>query len=240
MGIGSSEPLSNKKEIPPEILELSNRGICSNCILRILGLSRTELSSYNLIEQPGNRCPACFGILQRVPEIKESARVAIGSYSFYDIQIEVPNKISNCDKDIIDEFHCAQSCLIKNYLKAILSMGLKRVRDGPILKINIDESSVNCELQWPNMYITGRYLKESRRVSHSRFMPGVNPVSSVEGELISKLSGIIKCSDIKFQSAGREDMDVRMIGSGRPFCLVLLNPVPTKPNIITKNDFLSS
>ncbi|KAH0792077.1 putative tRNA pseudouridine synthase Pus10 [Histomonas meleagridis] len=73
-------------------------------------------------------------------------------------------------------------------------------------------------------------------------MPGVQPVSSVEAELIYAFNGHIKCTDIKFQSAGREDMDVRMIGSGRPFSLTFLNPVPdeNKPAPLSKQQFLQS
>lgn len=121
-------------------------------------------------------------------------------------------------------------------------ISLVRATQGPLLHMHItDKDNIHCELRWPTLYITGRYFKRSRRVSHSRFMPG-NPVSSVEGELIEHLSGIVECSEIKFLSAGREDMDVRMIGSGRPFSLTLVNPQPDEslPPPTTKDSFAAS
>ena len=38
----------------------------------------------------------------------------------------------------------------------------------------------------------------------------------------------IIASDYKFSSGGREDIDVRMLGKGRPFVLKLINPKKNK------------
>ena len=46
--------------------------------------------------------------------------------------------------------------------------------------------------------------------------------TSVEEELVREVLPAFGCSSHRFSSSGREDLDVRMLGDGRPFCLELL------------------
>ena len=79
------------------------------------------------------------------------------------------------------------------------------------------------------LYLAGRYNKYSRNISQTPW--------SLEGEEV-KLESVEKIisdpvmrkfspSDIRFTASGREDIDVRMLGTGRPFLLELLNPKRT-------------
>jgi hypothetical protein len=75
------------------------------------------------------------------------------------------------------------------------------------------------------IFLLGRYNKFLRGVSQSPWLVdndriGATSVEEVVGNPIQKLFG---CSEYKFHSAGREDIDVRMLGKGRPFMLELLN-----------------
>ena len=78
------------------------------------------------------------------------------------------------------------------------------------------------------LVLGGRYCKLSREVSHTPFFVdgGVRRgVSSVQEEIVNAFKYV--CGDAAanvesvFFSAGREDVDVRMLGRGRPFVLVL-------------------
>ena len=223
--------------LPENIQDLVSRGVCKHCIARLLSLTPHELVQYKL--PPVANCAACSGILDRLEDLKACAREAIGRYCFHDIQVEIPNQLLTKDMTIVDIVHSPPSCTLKNFVKGKITVALQKSREGPVLYVLIsDRDTFNCELRWPSLYVTGRYFKRSRRVSHSRFMPG-NPVSSVEGELVTHISELVNCGEIKFLSAGREDMDVRMLGSGRPFCLTLVNPVPddSLPPPKTKDEF---
>ena len=210
--------------LPENVRDLADQGVCPKCIARLLSLTPQEVREYKLPDV--ENCAACSGILDSLEQIKEAAREAIGRYTFHDIQVEIPYALLSKDNSVVNRLKCSPSCTLKNFVKGKIMVALRKSREGPVLHIGItDKNTFNCELQWPNLYITGRYFKRSRRVSHSRFMPG-SPVSSVEGELISRFSGLVECSELRFQSAGREDMDVRMLGSGRPFCITIVNPVP--------------
>ena len=66
----------------------------------------------------------------------------------------------------------------------------------------------------------------------------VNPHSNENGWINIKqniaTNNLFCCDHVIFHSAGREDMDVRMLGDGRPLLLQLINPRKTKT--LSKND----
>ncbi|ONK72828.1 uncharacterized protein A4U43_C04F23650 [Asparagus officinalis] len=75
------------------------------------------------------------------------------------------------------------------------------------------------------IYIGGRYLKLSRKVSQSRWIIDDERMgeASVEEIIGDNALAICKGDSYKFHAAGREDIDVRMLGSGRPFLVEVLN-----------------
>ncbi|GAB2284673.1 hypothetical protein Dimus_019125 [Dionaea muscipula] len=75
------------------------------------------------------------------------------------------------------------------------------------------------------VFIGGRYLKYSRNVSQTRWIideerKGEASVEEIVGDTILP---ICQGDNYKFHAAGREDIDVRMLGSGRPFLVELQN-----------------
>jgi tRNA pseudouridine synthase 10 len=75
-------------------------------------------------------------------------------------------------------------------------------------------------------HVGGRYLKYSREYSQTPWaIKGQKladySVSEVFADLIKKYH---RADDTKFVTAGREDANVRMLGTGRPFYLELINP----------------
>ncbi|CAI6008240.1 unnamed protein product [Closterium sp. NIES-65] len=74
-----------------------------------------------------------------------------------------------------------------------------------------------------SVYIAGRYLKFSRALSQSPWTVDDEQMGdgSVQDLIASHLLPLLQPLSHKFQAAGREDIDVRMLGSGRPFLLEL-------------------
>ncbi|PSS19835.1 TRNA pseudouridine synthase [Actinidia chinensis var. chinensis] len=85
------------------------------------------------------------------------------------------------------------------------------------------------------VYIGGRYLKYSRNVSQTRWIIDDERMgeASVEEIIGSNILPIFHGDNYKFHAAGREDIDVRMLGSGRPFLLEIQNArhVPSEVSI---------
>eukprot|EP00794_Sanderia_malayensis_P019836 gene19836-21778_t len=80
-----------------------------------------------------------------------------------------------------------------------------------------------------SIFVGGRYNKYSRELSQTPwFIDGVRKTETSLQELAcQKIQEYFAADDVKFISAGREDVDVRMLGSGRPFALELINPRKT-------------
>ncbi|GJP54820.1 hypothetical protein CLOM_g13856 [Closterium sp. NIES-68] len=87
----------------------------------------------------------------------------------------------------------------------------------PIASDRKDETNAPGE----SVYIAGRYLKFSRALSQSPWTvdDGQMGDGSVQDAIASHLLPLTHPVSHKFQAAGREDIDVRMLGSGRPFLL---------------------
>lgn len=87
-----------------------------------------------------------------------------------------------------------------------------------------------------SVYAAGRYCKYSRKVSQSPWI--IDGVRKSEGSVQEFIGHILKklyrADDFKFLSAGREDIDVRMLGRGRPWAMELVNPRRPK---ITAEEF---
>ncbi|XP_058225538.1 uncharacterized protein LOC131334515 isoform X1 [Rhododendron vialii] len=102
--------------------------------------------------------------------------------------------------------------------------------DSPDLsQFEVEKVSQPCSLTFlcyrTPVYIGGRYLKYSRNVSQTRWIIDDERMgeASVEEIIGSNILPICQGDNYKFHAAGREDIDVRMLGSGRPFLIEVQN-----------------
>ncbi|XP_046370140.2 tRNA pseudouridine synthase Pus10-like [Haliotis rufescens] len=77
-----------------------------------------------------------------------------------------------------------------------------------------------------SVFIAGRYNKYSRHLSQTPWIVdgGRKSETSVQELLCEIILDKFKPTDHKLSSSGREDVDVRMLGTGRPFVVELINP----------------
>ncbi|NXJ03754.1 PUS10 synthase, partial [Odontophorus gujanensis] len=87
---------------------------------------------------------------------------------------------------------------------------------------------VALEIQCNNgaVFVAGRYNKYSRNLPQTPWIiDGERKLESSVEELISEhLMAEFKADSFNFSSSGREDVDVRTLGNGRPFAVELVNP----------------
>ncbi|KAJ4945859.1 hypothetical protein JOQ06_023537, partial [Pogonophryne albipinna] len=87
------------------------------------------------------------------------------------------------------------------------------------------------------VFVAGRYNKFWRYNKYSRSLPQTPWVidgerrmeSSVEELIAESVLSSFRSEGFNFSSSGREDVDVRTLGTGRPFAMELLNP--HRPNL---------
>ncbi|CAN1127521.1 tRNA pseudouridine synthase Pus10 [Linum perenne] len=94
----------------------------------------------------------------------------------------------------------------------------------PLEKVN-EPHYLALQCYRTSIYFGGRYLKFSRNVSQTRWIIDDERMgeSSVEEIIGSNILPACQGDSYKFHAAGREDIDVRMLGSGRPFLVEIQN-----------------
>ncbi|XP_022769301.1 putative tRNA pseudouridine synthase Pus10 isoform X2 [Durio zibethinus] len=104
----------------------------------------------------------------------------------------------------------------------------------------IEKVSEPCHLVYlcyrTHIYLCGRYLKYSRNVSQTRWIIDEERMgeASVEEIIGSNILPMCQGDNYKFHAAGREDIDVRMLGSGRPFLLEIQNARQVPSDVIVE------
>ena len=116
-----------------------------------------------------------------------------------------------------------------NQFKAANLIPLRNTISLPTYTLSIHTSSI---------YIAGRYNKLARHISNSKWIINGKRITphSIEELIGDYLEESFKNDGYKFSSAGREDSDVLMLGTGRPFYFEILQP---KVNTLTNADMSS-
>ncbi|XP_050222085.1 uncharacterized protein LOC126672182 [Mercurialis annua] len=117
--------------------------------------------------------------------------------------------------------------------------GLQNYESSECMIFPSDKVNEPCNLLFncyrTSIYFGGRYLKFSRNVSQSRWIIDDERMgeASVEEIIGGGILPMCQGDSYKFHAAGREDIDVRMLGSGRPFLVEILNArqVPSETHV---------
>ncbi|BFZ12087.1 hypothetical protein BsWGS_15126 [Bradybaena similaris] len=88
------------------------------------------------------------------------------------------------------------------------------------------ECSVEISCSHDAVFIAGRYQKYSRELSQTPWVVDGKRImeASVQELVCEQIVSTFKPTEHRFSSSGREDVDVRMLGIGRPFVVELINP----------------
>ncbi|CAB60423.2 tRNA pseudouridine(55) synthase [Caenorhabditis elegans] len=127
----------------------------------------------------------------------------------------------------------APSSVSKQQLQQVTGRINEQIAKKYIFKSPTRKCTFQLQFERDPVYIAGRYCKYSRCLPQSPWSedkdaprePG-NSVSEKVCDLLKKQFG---ASDSRFVTSGREDIDVRMLGTGRPFVVELRNCRTTAP-----------
>ncbi len=110
--------------------------------------------------------------------------------------------------------------------------------ENPNVVIMVDFVNDNIDIQINPLFIEGRYRKLVRGIPQTKWpcgkcrgrgCPSCNFTGKQYKETVEELISpeaveLARGSDSKFHGAGREDIDVKMLGNGRPFVLEIKEP----------------
>jgi tRNA pseudouridine synthase 10 len=191
-------------------------------------------------------CFLCEGKFQLVDSLIEKSLSAIANYEYstFLVGIELPVKVEEREDEFKAALNVGYGESIKHEFGRLFGKGLAQ-RTGkeveylkPDLVVVINPFSQNIRVQVNPLFVAGRYRKLVRTIPQSKWFcsncrgrgcekcggTGKMYPESVE-ELSSKqLLEATQGEATFFHASGREDIDARMLGTGRPFVIEVSKP----------------
>jgi len=212
---------------------------------------RKNLKKYKKIEV--KNCWLCSGLLAEIKHFTDITSNVLKKYEYDTFLIgskideEILEKEQNLLNFVGSDFSESIKIEINREVGKLLEKKLgKEVNfENPTIMIVIDTSFDSIYLQISSLYIYGRYKKYKRDIPQTRWFckicrgkgckkcnyTGKLYDNSVEELIAFKFLKKTKGVDESLHGCGREDIDVRMLGNGRPFVLEIKNPIKRKLNL---------
>ena len=192
------------------------------------------------------RCRLCDGKIERTMELANKAAKLLQDYEYstFLVGIKLPTDVEEREDEFKAEFDLNFSESMRNEFsriigKAISELTRKEVEfKKPDVAVLINPFTKHVSLQVNPLHISGRYKKLARGVSQSRWIcrecrgkgcercnwTGKMYAESVEDFIAKPTLEMASGQAALFHGAGREDIDARMLGSGRPFVIEVKAP----------------
>jgi len=202
----------------------------------------------NMRKRPRKKkeCYLCQGLFKSVDTLVENALEMLEDYEYstFLVGIELPTGVEEREDEFKARFEVGYGESMRNEFsrdigKKIVAVTKKPAEyKNPDVVVLVRPFTGEVILQSNPFYVKGAYKKLVRGIPQSRWLcrscrgegcPKCNGTGkmyseSVEeiiaGPLLEKTGG----EDVAFHAAGREDVDARMLGTGRPFIMEVKKP----------------
>lgn len=200
----------------------------------------------NLDKTKIDDCYLCGGLVSEVEKFTDLLYDELKNYEFetFLIGAKIDDEIIGKEKKIYDLIDSEYSESIKSEINRKIGLTLeeklgKEVSfQKPTIMAIIDTQFDVVSLQIKSLFIYGRYNKYCRNIPQTKWYcricrgkgcrkcdyTGTLYDTSVEEFIARFFLEETDSEDESFHGAGREDIDVKMLGDGRPFVLELKNP----------------
>ncbi|ASJ00785.1 tRNA pseudouridine(54/55) synthase Pus10 [Thermococcus gorgonarius] len=179
-------------------------------------------------------CELCGNVFDRIPELVEKMKKASEGIEFdtFLVGSRFPEEVRRKEEALWEEFGIETGEPINREFNRELgkAFGVETGKDtsrNPDVVFIVEPYSGAIELQINPIYIYGRYRKLVRGIPQTPLPEFEDSVASIICRVVSRaFDG--KCI---FKGAGREDVDVRMLGNGRPFIVEVKRPKRRKVDL---------
>ncbi len=191
-------------------------------------------------------CPVCGGAFERIPVWVDRARRATEGYEWHRFTCGSrwdPERLAGEEavwSEVGTEWaESLRSAFNREWGKAVeAATGASGGPDRPDVVLLADLPVGRVELTVQPLYLRGRYRKLDRTLPQTRWPcrrcggrgcttcggTGKTYPTSVEELVAAPFVRAAQAEGTRFHGMGREDIDARMLGRGRPFVLELLRP----------------
>ncbi|MFX1409917.1 MAG: tRNA pseudouridine(54/55) synthase Pus10 [Promethearchaeota archaeon] len=193
-------------------------------------------------------CFLCHDIFSNTDKYLNNAKEKLEGYEFYNFLVgcSLDSQIINKEDKFKTEFNLLESEAFKSHFNRVIGKNLMTLLNkfpefnNPDIVIiySLGYDSFKIDINPNSLFIYGRYNKMIRGIPQTHWFckkclgkgceqcnfTGKQYKISIEELVSPEFIKEAKASDSKFHGAGREDIDVRMLGNGRPFILELRSP----------------
>lgn len=234
--------------------KIASFGLCDAC----LGMAFPELEGENSRErgkkvreaigvEESNECWLCEGIMN---DIEKLASMAIEELKKYEFDTFLVGCI--VDNEVLER---QERLGIEEGIKREINREIGKIIEAetgkevdfklPDVNVIVDTRCYSIEVKARAVYIYGRYRKLVRGIPQTKWpcrhcnglgcvhcnFTGKMYQESVEEIIAHEPLKIFEAEDESFHGAGREDIDVLMLGNGRPFILEIKEPRKRKVDL---------
>jgi tRNA pseudouridine synthase 10 len=191
-------------------------------------------------------CRMCEGLLGEAEAFADLVGGAVAGYEFSTFLVGsvVARDLLEHEAEVAKELGLAPARTLKQAVNREVGLRLQgrlgREVDfeDPDIVAKVDTRFNTVDLQVKSFYVRGRYRKTGRGIPQTRWpcrhcrgrgcarcnQTGQMYPLSVESAIAGPLMAMVGGTDHALHGAGREDIDARMLGRGRPFVVEVRNP----------------
>jgi tRNA pseudouridine synthase 10 len=219
-------------------------------VLAVNGFSREAAETLRHLKRrvpkQAQQCFLCEGKFQLVDGLVRKALAEIAGYEFtsFLVGVELPVQVEEREDEFKAAFNVSYGESIRHEFGRLLGKSVEAQAGKtveyrtPDLVIIVNPFTESVKLQVNPLFVAGRYRKLVRDIPQSKWFcsscrgrgcakcggTGLLYPESVE-ELVSKpLLEAAEGEKTAFHASGREDIDARMLGTGRPFVVEVSKP----------------
>jgi tRNA pseudouridine synthase 10 len=192
------------------------------------------------------QCYLCDGRTELTSELANDAAKMMQDYEYstFLVGVKLPTEVEEREDELKAEFDLNFSESMRNEFSRIIGKAISELNGKtaefkrPDVAILINPFTRHISLQVNPLHIAGRYRKLARGVSQSRWIchtcrgrgcekcnwTGKMHAESVEDFIAKPTLKMTNGQAAVFHGAGREDINARMLGSGRPFVIEIKTP----------------
>jgi len=225
-------------------------------------LIRQHLAAEGDEGKPGS-CWVCGDLFQRIEGwVREAVeRVRDIEFSTYLFGIKLTTKLEQMDAFYEERFPSRHRELLKHSLNRMMGLAFERLLARPVtvsfkepqVSFVIDLNTHQLTMHVLSLYAYGRYCKLERGIPQTKWpclscrgrgcekcgFSGKQYPDSVEEIVAAPLIELAGAESACLHGAGREDIDARMLGTGRPFVLELRTPKRREIDLSAADDLVN-
>jgi len=213
--------------------------------VRAMVVERDQHLSKAREEEP--LCPFCENLFQEVDLLADIIQDALEGYDVNRLQLgaRFPKDQTDEEETLRKRLAAGGSNPLKPALVEAISQrlagrleGIKLVNEKPDVLALIDVLTLTVDIDVRSLYVYGRYRKLERGIPQTRWPcrackgrgcercdhTGLQYKRSVQDLIGNPMLDIFEGKEHAFHGMGREDIDVRCLGRGRPFVLEIKEP----------------